>query len=184
MIADQKLTGHQFETEADAWAHFDKLASDSGCFQRIHPEVEGELLHPRPGCDHKQTLRIDRILVPAPKLFAAGWRSGFIGVEGKRSGEKIGKAICQSMDYSRAVFRLNPHGFLVMLEWVFLWPLDAQPPGDIGSVMAQHRIGWVKSCGRVPLIFGCGGTNGVTIKSDWTVEVHPLPMGRKEGNRG
>lgn len=176
----QILTGQQFETEPEAMDAFDRAAEASGCFSKIHREVRGEYLQPRLGCD-RECCRIDRILIPNAKLIGAGWPHGPIGVEGKCSGKKIGKVLAQALDYTRAIWFL-PHGFEVHLRWVFLWPLDALK-GDIESVMAQNRIGHVRSHQRTPLVFACGGTCGITIYADGTVQAKALPMGNKAGSR-
>lgn len=194
MSVQQVLTGGNFGDEPTAWVHFDAQAERNAMF-RVHREVWGELIQPRFGCDDPPAesggpvrkgnwLRIDRILVPSRKVLDAGWCGGLIGVEGKRSGAKIGKVISQALDYSRCVFELPDTHFLVMVRWVFLWPLEGEPKGDLGSVMAQNRIGWVRSSTRTPLVFGCGMTHGITVNFDGTADVQQLPMGRKKGNRG
>lgn len=179
--AQQVLTNGEFDSEDAAWAHFDDIVERCGLFNS-YSEVEGWMLHPRPDTDAKG-VRIDRLLSPRKALQDAGWCDGMIGVEGKKSGHPIGRVISQALDYSRSVFELKPGGFLVMVRWVFLWPLDAEEKGDLGSVMAQNRIGWVRSSTRTPLVFGCSGTHGITVNHDGTCAVKHLPMGRKCGSR-
>lgn len=173
------LTGQEFANEAEGWKAFDALVEKSGCFG-IHREVHGEYIQPRMGCA-RQTARIDRILTPKPLLIDAGWPHGPVGVECKTSGKKIGPVIAQAQDYSRAVFFM-PKGYRIMLEWVFIWPLETTG-GDVGSVMAQGRIGYVSSSTGAPLTFGCGGTHGITVRANGTIEAKRLPMGNKAGCR-
>lgn len=183
------LTAGDFPDEPSAWTHFDSKVQMGQAF-RVHTEVWGELIQPRFGCETEASggkgnrLRIDRILLPMQPAIDAGWTGGAIGVEGKKSGAKIGRVISQALDYSRCVFELKNSHILVMLRWVFLWPLESEPVGDLGSVMAQNRIGWVASSARTPLVFGCGGTHGLTIHHDGKITTKPLPMGGKKGNRG
>ncbi len=179
-LPGQILTGAEFDGEPEAMDAFDRHAEASGCFRNIYREVEGEYLQPRIGCP-KQTSRIDRILMPSKKLIDAGWPHGPIGVEGKCSAKKIGPVLAQALDYSRAIWFL-PHGFEIHLRWVFLWPLSACV-GDIASVMAQNRIGYVCSHPRTPLLFGCGGTYAIEIMHDGSVKAKGLPMGNKAGSR-
>jgi hypothetical protein len=84
----------------------------------MYAEVEGEYVQPRIETEQKDA-RIDRILIPQPKAVAAGWTGGIIGIEGKRSGAKAGKLVCQAIDYTRCVFKLNGPlpNILVMPMW-------------------------------------------------------------------
>lgn len=175
----QVLTGGEFQTEELAWEHFDQAARQSECF-RIYREVPGEYMQPRYGCEDK-CARIDRICVPTEKLIKAGWPHGPFGVEGKKSGTKIGKVLAQALDYTRCLWEIR-EGFLIAVNWVFVWPLD-DPRGDLASLMAQHRIGYVRSWNRTPLVFSCGGMNGIVIHSDGSVEAKRFPMGNKVGSR-
>jgi hypothetical protein len=179
-IIQQVLTGGEFETEADSWAHFDRMVDNSGAL-RMHKEVCGEYLQPRYDTEDKGA-RIDRILIPLQKAIEAGWADGAIGIEGKRSGMKIGKLISQAMDYTRCCWELkHPPGMLVMVRWVFVFPVD-NPKGDLESLMAQNRIGYITPFNR-RLAFSCGASHGIVIHDDGQVEAKQLPMGRKRGSR-
>jgi len=175
-----------YRTEDEAMQRFDALAAESNCF-RIYSEVSGELIQPRVGCEEK-SVRIDRILIPLPRLVQAGWVHGPIGVEGKRHDEKAGKAICQALDYQRAIFDLGTadaklKGFRVTLEWIFLWPFEPDR-GEVASVMAQNRLGccFRKYDGEL-LRFTADQTIGIQIKSDGVLFVRELKTGRKVGSR-
>lgn len=173
------LTCGDFTEEFVGLEAFDRAVERSGAF-KIYREVCGHYVQPRFDSELK-TARIDRVLVPTAPAIAAGWRDGFIGVEGKKSGHKLGKIVSQSLDYSRCVWELPPNGFTIVLRWVFIWPLVA-PKGDIESVMAQNRIGSVGLSGS-RLVFNCGGTNGIVIDGSGAVSAKSLPMGRKAGSR-
>jgi hypothetical protein len=137
------LTLGNYATEQESAAAFDDAIERSGLF-RVYREVPGETLHPLPGMD-KNGFRIDRILFPTEKIRGAGWSKGLAGVELKRSGEKLGHPISQSLDYLRAAWFL-PSGIKVLVDYVFIFPLDTIA-GPLGSVMAQNRIGGVCLCG-------------------------------------
>ena len=174
----QVRTGDEFATEEDAWSAFDRVMEAKDEYFRVNKEVSGEVIQPRAGTG-SAGVRIDRLIVPTSRACEAGWRHGPFGVEGKRSGKKVGPVIAQAMDYARSAFFLA-NGFTVVLEWVFVWPLDTVP-GDLGSVMAQSRIGYCHFSGK-RLVFGCGGMNGLVVSAD-SVSAKELPMGRKRGSR-
>lgn len=175
------LTGVDYETEADAWAAFDAAMLRAKAMFSTYKEVRGELLQPRPGADDNG-VRIDRILIPTLAGRSAGWKFGVIGVEAKRSNEKVGRPLSQCLDYSRAAFDIGDR-ILVVPTWIFLFPMQ-RVTGDLESIMAQQRIGYVWSSNRCPLIFGCGGMNVLGINHDGTIEAKAPPMGNKTGNRG
>ncbi|HUT13281.1 MAG TPA: hypothetical protein VMY42_22530, partial [Thermoguttaceae bacterium] len=128
--------------------------------------------------------RIDRLLVPRAPLVEAGWTHGIIGVEGKTSGMKAGRAICQTLDYSRAVFTLDERYVFarVMLEWLFVWPLD-DIKGDVASIMVQNRIGHVSINSQGDMVFGTGGTTAIRLGRDGTVFARTMAAGKKAGSR-
>lgn len=184
---DKDYTRGNFSSEAEAWAYFDAVLLKASTSFRSYREVDGEYIQPRPGTESKSA-RIDRILIPIAGAVDAGWRDGAIGVEGKKSGHKLGRLICQGLDYSRCVWRLadqhkpGPPGMSFITEWVFLYPV-ADPGCDLGSVMAQNRIGHVAPGWRGGLVFSCGGTHGIEIDADGAVKAKQLSMGRKRGSR-
>lgn len=178
-LTQQILTSGQFGEEAHALEFFDAAVARTDAF-RICREVTGTYIQPHHDVDLKRA-RIDRILIPNSKAVAAGWRDGPIGIECKKSGHKLGRVLSQALDYSRCAWELE-NGFTIMLRWIFIWPLD-NPKGDLESVMAQHRIGYVMSSSHIPLAFGCGGTNGISIYASGLIEAKTLPMGRKVGSR-
>lgn len=132
-----EVTGGDYATEASACAAFDALAECDGWF-RVHREVSGEYLYRRPAAGQSQP-RIDRILVPTAKALELGWSLGFVGIEIKKSGVKLGPVVAQCMDYANACWRMT-NGCRYMTEWVFIFPA-ASPRGSLASLMAQLRIG-------------------------------------------
>lgn len=181
MTIQQIYTGGDFESEADAWDAFDRIILANKAF-RMHREVEGEYLQPRIDTEEKSP-RIDRILIPLGAAVEAGWVDGAIGIEGKRSGKKIGRLISQAMDYTRAAFCLKsgPPGLTLLLKWVFVFPVEREV-GDLESIMAQNRIGCATVYNR-GIRFTCGGSNALVLGEDGTVAAKQLPMGRKRGSR-
>lgn len=177
------LTSGDFTTESLAWDHFDKLVAATEAFN-VYTEVEGEYLHPRVGTQDKAA-RIDRLLVPRPKACISGWNSGIIGVEGKRSGMKVGKLICQAIDYTRCIFRLKSPipNLLVMPTWVFIYPME-RIHGDLESVMVQNRIGTIGH-GRYGLAFQCSAIHVLEIGLSGGISSRNSPalIGNKRGSR-
>lgn len=131
-----RLTAGRWATEQDSVAELDRILTQIGAFN-VYREVVGEYIQPRVGQDRK-TPRIDRMLIPKTELIEAGWAHGPIGIECKRSGEKLGPAIAQCIDYSRAVW--HHRDYRLALNWVFLWPAE-KTHGALASILAQQRIG-------------------------------------------
>ena len=165
-------------TEPESCAVFDRLVDEAHLF-RIESERPGFYLQPKLASEDK-TPRIDRILLPYPKLVDAGLSTGAIGVECKKSGHKIGPVVAQCLDYRGAAFRVES-GSMLMVEQCFIWPLD-KVRGDLLSVMTQHRIGGVyESFGR--LIFWLGGMHVLTVHANGHFEVTKSLAGLKRGSR-
>lgn len=119
---------------------------------RIYRELRGTLLHPRAG-QIERGVRIDRLLVPTPRLLELGWAHQTIGVEIKRSGAHIGPALAQALDYVHSVFDLDGLAGVVP-TCVFVWPMEKQS-GPLASLMANMRVGSASSQhGGVKLAFG------------------------------
>lgn len=177
----QILTGGEWDTEEAAWEHFDLMLDKCKAFA-VHKEVRGEYLQPRLATEEKNA-RIDRILIPRAGAIEAGWRDGAIGVEGKRSGMKIGRLVSQAMDYSRCIWELDNGvpGLLLMVRWVFIFPVSRQYE-DLESIMCQNRIGYVTSYNRT-VSFNCGAQHGIVINDDGSLRTTKLLMGRKRGSR-
>jgi hypothetical protein len=144
----------------------------------LYHEVEGEILQPRTGTEDKK-VRIDFVIVPKQKAIQEGWSMGAVGIELKKSGTKIGRQVCQAMDYTRAAFQMTG-GILINLSWVFIGPSDTVM-GDLGSVMAQNRIGvcCFKS-GRFALKTGSAN---ILNFSEGVVKLLNIRTGGKVGSR-
>jgi hypothetical protein len=162
--------------EKDAAEAFDRLVEPSGLFN-IYREVWGDLIQPRPGQQDKR-LRIDRVLVPTPKL--TEWTSGCIGVEFKRSNTKIGRPISQMLDYSRSSWVLS-RGIRIGLDWTFLWPAEKEH-GDMASLFSQNKIGTAFPVhGGVD--FFSGEVRVLTIASNGTFRIGQCDIGNRAGSR-
>lgn len=176
---EQALATGDHAVESDCWADFDAAMERLSDYFTVLNEVSGWYLQQRAFCQPKRP-RIDRILTPKKPLLAAGWDIGPIGVECKRSGEKLGPAISQCLDYQRAVFPIHA-GWTVNLEWVFLWP-SGVIAGDIGSIMAQQRIGTMQRF-KSGIELGCGDGYDRTITAEFGVRYCRPKCGYKVGSR-
>ena len=183
---ETQLTCGSYGYEKDAEAAFDAVAEQSGLFT-IYKEVPGVFIQPPAFKNHKGKLRLDRVLIPKPKLRDAGWTQGVIGVEIKRSGQKIGPFISQMLDYMRCVW-ISPIGVKVILDYCFLFPAE-KTHNEIASILAQNRIG--TACLRYALgneyyrlQFFCGEQSRLYyyINED-KIEVKNLSFGKKAGSR-
>lgn len=176
------LTSGDFLTETAAWEPFDRMVTLTGAFN-IYREIDGEYLQPRCGTEDKRA-RIDRLLVPNRKAVDAGWTNGIIGVEGKKSGFKIGKLVSQAIDYTRCVFRLKEPipEVLIMPVWVFIYPSD-RIYGDLESVMAQNRVGTI-NIGQYGLAFQCSAIHALEIGLNGGMAGKSvMNIGNKRGSR-
>ena len=173
-------TAGRWATEADSWAALDRILDSCGLFT-VYREVAGEILQPRPG-QRDRTVRIDRLLTPTAQLIGAGWRYGAVGVEAKRSGEKIGPPLAQIVDYGRSAFTIRG-GLRVWLDWVFLWPLDKQH-GTVASFMAQNRLGSAWTSPWRPLELYSGEGRVLTVDRYGRPDIGPaVTNGKRTGSR-
>lgn len=182
-------TGGGYSCEENACGEFDAMLNhyrnnEGAHWFRVEREVPGSLMQPHAFCNESYGVRIDRVLIPLLPAIQCGWRWGCIGIECKNSGVKIGKAVCQSLDYRRSVFKLES-GNITALDQVFIWPID-NVLGDIASVMMQNRIGIAKydvDCINLELMFN--GTCAVRIGNDvFEFNEKLLDLtGRKVGSR-
>ncbi len=140
-------------------------------------------MHPHAFSNDSYRVRIDRVLIPLLPAMQMGWRWGCVGVEIKKSDTKLGKAVCQALDYRRSVFRL-PNGNLTMLDQVFIWPVD-EVSGDIASVMMQNRVGiarYDEDCYAIQFMFN--GVIALGMRGGFRCNASVLDSaGRKVGSR-
>jgi len=176
---DDELAIGEFATERDVADDFDKRIEATKAF-RVYREVTGEIFQPRVGT-RSQGIRIDRVLLPLPATVAAGWNLGAVGIELKRTGEKIGPVISQAIDYQRACWRLEPSGVLIVTEWVFLWPFRNQMFA-LASIMAQQRIGVGHFSSWNQVVLSAGSSTVFSIR-DGLKEIKPCQCGKKTGSR-
>jgi len=89
-------------------------------------------------------LKIDYILEPTEKLIDAGWELGCIGVEVKRTNERMyGKILSQIFDYQNCFFKLPGNKNKIPLSMIFLFPYE-RFYGLMASIMLQEGIGVIK----------------------------------------
>ena len=178
---DSYTTG-TYLTEEDSAAALDSILLKC-CLWSVYAEVKGVLCQPRQAQADK-SVRIDRVLVPSPKLRELGWAHGVIGVEIKKSGVKIGPPIAQAMDYSRAIWTIEQlGGTRVWLDWVFIWPMPKQHE-TVASILSQNRIGSASSGNWVMLQLKSGEHNLIQIFHDGRIELGPAHVnGQKTGSR-
>lgn len=149
----QSPTSRTWNTEEEATKFLLDRIQRTGVFH-VYQEVKGFWLQP-PAQLAKSQLepRIDLILSPTQKLLDLGWELGDIGVECKRSGFSVGKAVRQAMLYRRCAFTLidkddegnvlpiseTNYGQTVVLTAVWVWP-SPSIGGDVASIAAQNRV--------------------------------------------
>lgn len=133
-------TGGMFATEEDAARHLDSLLESVADLFAVTSEVSGVRQYSRPE-QQKTGVRIDRVLFPKKKLLNAGWRSGVVGIEIKKSGHPAGPMVAQAEDYMQSVFTFDS-GVSVVLNSVYLFP-SFSVAGIAASILAQRRIGFV-----------------------------------------
>lgn len=173
------VTAGSWATEEASCAALDTILDLIDGF-RVFREVRGVYTQPRVAQDQK-TPRIDRVLTPLPKLMELGWCHGPIGIECKRSGEKLGPPISQCLDYSRALWEIN-HNW-VALNWVFLWPAE-KTSGTVASILAQQRIGTADTSRYHSLKLASGEAVLARFDVDGHLEhVKDGNWGRKTGSR-
>lgn len=184
LASKEEVSYGSWSNEEDSVAFLRSVIKQSGLFT-IYSEVEGEILQPRMDCEDK-SVRIDMILSPTQKAISAGWRSGPLGVECKKSGIKLNIPFLQVDDYTRAAWNLK-NGFKIMCQYYFIWPFR-KTHGFAASLMAQKRIGTLEHVeGRfvdVQLKFFTGEMKALTwTKQDDSVSVGELKSGSKVGSR-
>lgn len=148
----------------------------------VYCEVPGVLLQPRPGQIDK-SVRIDRVLLPSERLYAAGWRHGAIGIEIKRSGVKLGPPVAQAMDYTRAAWTVaGARGISVLLSMVFVWPMPKQY-GPLASVLTHNRIGSASFSNWTSLYLQFGDETILHVDRAGEFRLGEIDSGRKVGSR-
>lgn len=179
-VQEQAFTDGDGGNEREVCQNFDEVFARHEKWFRVLPEVSGWYVGARPHVQPRQP-RIDRILLPSRELMAAGWHLGPVGVEIKRPGEKIGRAICQALDYAHAVFPISG-GCTVSLEWIFIWPFD-KAIGDIASIMSQNRIGSARSWNGVDIQLKTDSLNILNATPGTITQISTPRCGYKVGSR-
>jgi hypothetical protein len=175
------VTIGKWPTESESAAALDRHLASCRHLFNVYPECRGELLQPRYGQKSK-TVRIDRILLPRPPLIEAGWTHGALGLEVKRSGEKVGPALAQMTDYGRSAWIITVGRVKVWLDWIFLWPLDEQF-GTVASMMAQNRLGSAWSSGWYCLNLYSGQAKVLRVDHRGRPDIGAAANGLQTGSR-
>lgn len=166
-----------YATEVESVAAFDAIINTLGYFKVLR-EVTGQYLQLNLDQEYARP-RIDRLLVPTTDLRQLGWDHGVIGVECKRSNEKIGRPISQMLDYRRAVYPVL--GVHVLPRYVLLWPWNGCS-GPIESIMAQQRLGHINNV-HGTLHMTSGKQNLATFIPHLPPLLSSNIQGRKTGSR-
>lgn len=138
-MLEAERTSGSFATEEDAAERLDTLLDSVADLFAVTKEVSGTRQYSRPQ-QQQNGVRIDRILYPKKKLLNAGWRSGVVGIEIKKSGHPAGPLVAQAEDYMQSVFTFDS-GVSVCLNSVYLFP-GFQAGGIAAAILAQRRIGF------------------------------------------
>lgn len=166
-----------WQTEPESAAEFDQRVDACGLFERVFKEVRGYYLSYRPNREDKDA-RIDRVLLPGKQLRDAGW-SRVIGVEIKRSGEKLGRPLAQAIDYTWCAW--NVGHYWMLCENVFLWPFEKQHRA-VESVMVHNSVGVIYEQPSASLVFQLE-RQVIRANRDGTFQVAAPAAGRKVGSR-
>jgi len=172
------VTCGDWTVESDAEDFFVQFVATTGMF-RAHRQVFGEPLWKHFWQEH-QAVKADVLLLPTRKLYDAGWRSGAIVIEVKRSGEKIGPGCNQLIDYTNSVFFL-PSGVAVVPTFGFLFPAPKQH-GPLASIMAHQHLG-TAAIRHGSLNLFCGESRVLTLGQDGRIDIGNVNFGRKLGAR-
>jgi len=134
-----RTTGN-FSTHKAAEAFFDKMLGSE--FFRIEKEVMGRrLFDDKPVWGgNGQIMRLDRILHPTEKARNIGWKYGAIGVEIKKTGEKIGGVFTQVLEQRQGLYQSNELRGTRILPTVFAIFPSENPGGVIHSLAISQVI--------------------------------------------
>lgn len=180
---EAERTGGSFATEEQAAEHLDLILQSVADLFAVTSEVDGTRQYSRPQ-QSKTGVRIDRILYPKKKLLQAGWKSGVVGIEIKKSGHPAGPLIAQAEDYMQSVFTFET-GVSVCLNSVFLFP-SFVAGGIAASVLAQRRIGFASEDRIGRLVLTLNNTSLLRYAFDGDVRLGnsgQLNCGMKVGSR-
>lgn len=161
--------GDWADEQASCYA-FDSVMARHAAWWSVDQEVPGYIANYAPWQESSTAVRIDRVLIPTPRLCESGWPGWAVGVEIKRSGVPCGPALAQAMDYARSVFHVR--GVPQYLRWVFVWPLKTQH-GPLASLMVHNHVG-TATTGRGDLLHLQSGESAV-FGFDWQYQ---LKLGR------
>ena len=169
----------EYQTEEEVGWFFDSIISKSNDFYVLR-EVTGCYTQPKPFSELRAP-RIDRLLIPKEKLRSKGWPHYCVGIELKAGGLKLGRALSQSMDYTRAVFTSHEFCCDIMPRYVFMFNTCKQH-GQIASVSAQHRVGFCEWKYN-QLTFFIGEMPAFSLRGGEVCDIKDISSGWKTGSR-
>lgn len=181
---DNYQTIGNFNTELEAEDHFCSSPAVRRWFTvKRQFRSRPMLVHPAKS-EPKANYRYDVLLIPNGDLIAAGWKSGVVAIECKRSGEKLGPAFSQCLDYvyscSSSIVEFG--GVMVVPSYAFLYP-SKTGGGPIESIQTQNRIGCAfDSLNIGGFEFWSGQTLICRFNSEW-FEAVEVKAGNKTGSR-
>lgn len=127
--------------------------------------------------------RFDVLLLPTADLFErVGWKLGAIAIELKKSGEKVGPAYSQALDYvNSATVNLARGGVCVVPSYglVFNAPFVH---GPLASIQTQNRIGACKKFAGGFWQFRSGQTDICTF-DEHNFQIGHQNAGKRSGSR-
>ena len=171
----------EFTTEQEGVSLLLSRLNQTGAFS-IYTEVAGTILQPRPGADQIR-VRADVLLTPRKLLIDAGWHSGAICIECKAPNTRLGKPVCQSMDYMRSGFRIPPSMTMIIPSYCFIWH-SLHFFNSLGSIAAQNNIGSAHVDRRGTLIMRINAAHVLNFNATGGIEVVRNPAsGNKAGSR-
>lgn len=155
--------------EIDVENYFDSNIFGCKWVASVEHEVDGEYYRRINGV--RPNVRIDRLIKT---------KCGkYIGVELKASGQKLGRALCQIIDYTNSSFYSIKHHESVYFPekgWMATFPMTGICGGPIDSIIIQHRIARFSS--EFNLMYG---RNMVATPDDDKLQM--IPPARKVGSR-
>lgn len=177
---DRGTTTGNWSQEHEAEAFLSDFLETTGLFC-VYRQVRGCPLWAHSFQD-RQDVRADLLLLPSTRLVSAGWTGGAIVIEVKRSGEKIGPACNQLVDYLNSAWRVpETGGVLVVPAFGFVFPAHRQG-GPLASIMAHQHIG-TAGMDREWLDCHCGHSRVISIRRSGEFRLGRLNFGLKLGSR-
>lgn len=176
-------TKGSFQTELEAEDFLCNSAAVNTWFS-VYRQVRAKPLFSHPSKSSvTEKYRFDVLLLPSSEIVAAGWKSGAVVIEVKKSGVKLGPCYSQAFDYvnSCAVGLSMLGGVLIIPSYCFVFP-SRTDGGPVASLQTQNRFGcaFVDDYGKWEFY---SGHTMVCRFDEQTFEVGKQDAGNKTGSR-